>query len=279
MPNGSPPSSRPYLGEDPSLVEARGTLRDALGALGNLDQLLRSLRVGPKAISAVLPDVLDSCGPARDAVRELLNRTGLRLGSTAAVSELEHFFTPRFEELQQAMELATRTPMHARHRLELERVVTRLSPELEAGRALLDLLEAALAAPTIRLKLRELLDQITVAEFAKGTEPLKATLHGKVEDIELLVQPQVAMMLLTLGANLAVANGADDRHPELSVEARPDGGCTIRFQAGHAVGDPLLLPIQTVVPPTLTCVETAATKMGCSVERGPDDNTFSLTWA
>jgi len=277
MPNGSPPSSRPYLGEDPSLVEARGTLRDALGALGNLDQLLRSLRVGPKAISAVLPDVLDSCGPARDAVRELLSRTGLRLGSTPAVTELEQFFTPRFEELQQSIELATRTPMHARHRLELGRVVTRLSPELEAGRALLDLLEAALAAPTIRLKLRELLDQITVADFAKGAEPLRATLTGRVEDIELLVQPQVAMMLLTLGANLVVA-GHDDRIPVLSVEAHPDGGCTIRFQMGNLAGDALLLPRQTIVPPTLVCVETAATKMGCSVERGSDDNTFSVTW-
>jgi len=278
MPNGSPPSSRPYLGEDPSLVEARGTLRDALGALGNLDQLLRSLRVGPKAISVVLPDVLDSCGPARDAVRELLSRAGLRLGSTTAVTELEHFFTPRFEELQQSIELATRTPMHARHRLELERAVTRLSPELEAGRALLDLLEEASAAPTIRLKLRELLDQITVADFAKGSEPLRATLSGRVDDIELLVQPQVAMMLLTLGANLVVAGHDDDRSPMLSVEARPDGGCTIRFQVGNAAGGSLLLPRQTIVPPTLVCVETAATKMGCSVERGSDDNTFSVTW-
>src|SRR6188508_1032261 len=104
MPNGSPPSSRPYLDENPSLAEARATLRDALGALGNLDQLLRSLRVGPKAISAVLPDVLDSCGPAERATRELLNATGTRLGSTTAVTELEHFFTPRFEELQHSIE-------------------------------------------------------------------------------------------------------------------------------------------------------------------------------
>ena len=278
MPNGSPPSSRPYLGENPSLVEARGTLRDALGALGNLDQLLRSLRVGPKAISAVLPDVLDSCGPAQHAVRELLNATGARLGSTTAVTELEHFFTPRFEELQRSIGLATRTPMHARHRLELERVVTRLSPELEAGRALLDLLEEALAAPTIRLKLRELLDQVTVAGLAPGAVSLKTTLRGRVDDIELLVQPQVAMMLLTLGANLVVS-GHDDRSPELSVEAHADGGCTIRFQVGTGVGDALLLPRQAIVPPTLVCVETAATKMGCSVERGSDDHTFSVTWA
>lgn len=277
MPNGSPPSSRPYLGENPSLAEARATLRDALGALGNLDQLLRSLRVGPKAISVVLPDVLDSCGPAERATRELLNAAGTRLGSTTAVTELEHFFTPRFEELHHSIELATRTPMHARHRLELERVVTRLSPELEAGRALLDLLEEALAAPTIRLKLRELLDQI-VAGIAAGTEPLKATLRGKVEDIELLVQPQVAMMLLTLGANLVVS-GHTDQTPEISVEALPDGGCTIRFQVGTSSGDALLLPRQAIVPPTLVCVETAVTKMGCNVERSSDDSTFSVTWA
>lgn len=276
MSTGNPPSSRPYLADNPSLVEARGTLRDALGALGNLDQLLRSLRVGPKAISAVLPDVLDSCGPAQLAVRELLTAAGTGLGSTVAVTELEHFFDPRFEELKDSIGGATKTSMQARHRLELERTVTRLWPELEAGRALVDLLEDALSAPGIRLKLRELLSEISVAQSTDNGGPIQATLRGAIDEVELMVPPQVAMMLLTLGANFVAVES--QQTPELAVEVNSDASCTIRFQPQSSPGEPLLLERQTIVPPTFACVETAAKRIGCSVTRGPGQSTFSVTW-
>ena len=61
----SPPSWNPPGNDGVDL--ARGTLRDALGALGNLTQLAGSTRVGSKAIENVLPDVLASTGPMRTA--------------------------------------------------------------------------------------------------------------------------------------------------------------------------------------------------------------------
>ena len=280
MSNGSPPSSRPYLAEDPALVEARGTLRDALGALGNLDQLLRSLRVGPKALSTVLPDVLDSCEPAVLAFERLLDAARKQLGDAPALSALEGYFKPRVDELKESISRATKTPMHARHRLELERVVTRISPELEAARGLLDLLEEALAAPSIRLKLRELLSQITISEGRKS-ETVRCRLHGEIDDVELLVKPQVTMSLLTLGTNL-VARVEPAATARVEVHSHPDGSCTVRF--GHDIGEStsgeeLRVGHQTVIEPTFVCLEEAVKRMGCSVIPDADGVGFSVSWS
>jgi len=278
MPNGSPPSSRPYLALDPSLVAARGTLRDALGGLGNLDQLLRSLRVGPKALSSVLPDVLDSCAPARAAVSQLLEAAGERIGDQRVIEELEHYFAPRLRELEQSIARATKTVMNARHRLELERVVTRVTPELEAARALLDLLEEALAAPSIRLKLRELLNEISMPEHGDTDATVRAVLEGRIDDVELSVQPQVAMNLLTLGINL-VAQEHPEATPHVKVQSHSSGACTIAFEPGSDEGERLLVGSQTIITPTLVCLDEAVTHMGCSVQRLPGEAAFSVTWS
>src|SRR5512145_1778705 len=67
MEYGQPPSWRPDV--DHSRAEAyRGTVRDALGGLRNLEQLLQSLRVGPRALTSVLPDVLSSCPALAQAI-------------------------------------------------------------------------------------------------------------------------------------------------------------------------------------------------------------------
>ncbi len=278
MSNGSPPSSRSYAAEDPVLVEARGTFRDALGGVGNLDQLLRSLRVGPKALSAVLPDVLDSFGPAEIALERLLRAAAQSLESPEVVSELGSYFKPRLNELRTALESAVGTPMHARHRLELERVVTRVTPELDAARGLLELLEAALSAPSIRLKLRELLSEIAAPEAAAEAESVMAYLTGDIDDVELPVQPQVALSLFTLGINL-VANENPEATPRVAVHAKSDGGCTVSFETGGAGSESLHVARQHIIAPTIGSLDAAVTRMGCRVERVAGRAVFSVSWS
>jgi hypothetical protein len=277
MSNGSPPSSRPYLSEEPLLVEARGTLRDALGALRNLDQLLHSLRVGPKALSSVLPDVRDSCGPAQRAVDQLLAAAGLRLDNSQAVSELKLYFRPRLDELYRSISHAASTAMHARDRLELERVVTKVAPELEAAQALLDLLEEALAAPSIRLKLRELLDQVSLSEPTGQQNVIEARVEGELENVEILVQPQVAMSLLRLGVNL-LRHETPNEPAKLRLEGGPTNGLTIHFESGPCSGDKLLVRQQAIIAPTVQCLDEAVTHMGCKVARPSGSAAFSVTW-
>jgi len=276
MPNGSPPSSRPYLSEEPLLVEARGTLRDALGALGNLDQLLHSLKVGPKALSTVLPDVRDSCAPAQNAVKRLLLAARENSGDSQAIIELEHSFRPRLDELYESISRAASTQMHARDRLKLERVVTRVFPELEAARALLDLVEEALAAPPMRLKLRELLDQVSL-EPAEGQEVVGLRVLGDLDSVELLVQPQVTLSLLKLGTSLLAEQAGNT--PLLRVQRGPGDGCSLHFETEATDGEQFLVPKQTVIPPTEVCVDEAVTRMGCKVSRKQPGGAFSVAWA
>lgn len=66
-----PPSSR-----DATRETARGTLRETLGALRNLSQLLHSLRVAPKSLSSVLPDVIDALLPMRTSANSWLSSLG-----------------------------------------------------------------------------------------------------------------------------------------------------------------------------------------------------------
>jgi hypothetical protein len=277
MPNGSPPSSRPYLSRDPSLVEARGTLRDALGSVQNLDQLLRSLRVGPKALSAVLPDVYESCTPAREALNRLLTATANRFDDPAAVHSLSEFVGPYFDSLQEAIGRASDQPMTARHRLELERTVGDAWPKLDAARGLLDLLEESLSAPQIRLKLSELLSEVTLKPERRDSEPhVEVILEGTPGDVELLVQPQVAMSVFSLGINL---NAQNDSRARVTVSVSPDRACTVRFEpnAGGS-GQELKIPRLELIPPTVTCIDLAASRMGCQVDRDPDGSAFSVHW-
>ena len=276
MPNGSPPSSRPYLSRDPALVEARGTLRDALGSVQNLDQLLKSLRVGPKALSAVLPDVHESCTPARKALSRLLQATANRFDDSAPVQALAQFVEPCFDNLQLAIGRASDKPMNARHRLELERTVGDAWPKLDAARALLDLLEESLSAPLIRLKLSELLSEISFkSERRDDDSSVLAILEGTPGEAELMVQPQVAMSVFCLGINL---NARDNGRCGIALSVSPDRSCTVRFKPNAEKGEELRVAKLELIPPTTSCVDLAASRMGCKVERESNTTSFSVHW-
>ena len=67
---GQPPSWRPDVDQFRAEVY-RGTVRDALGGLRNLEQLLGSLRVGPRALLSVFPEFQACCAPLGDAITGL----------------------------------------------------------------------------------------------------------------------------------------------------------------------------------------------------------------
>jgi hypothetical protein len=254
-------------------------LRDALGGLHNLVQLLHSIRVGPKALTAVIPDVQASCAAMRRAVRELLDEIGSEFPSPAPTDELRAFFEPRINELERSLTLAMRTPINARARLDLENVLGRLSRELDTARELLDLLEDAVEGPTVRLSLLEIVRHGVVSpdRHLPQASALTATISSTPEGLELLVNSRVARALVTTGANL-VAGG--DPHVQLTLLiGRLDGGESgLRVQRGSAEGERIVIPVRPLIAPTLPCVEAAARLAGARVERSADDSRFSVLW-
>ncbi len=266
MPNGSSPPSNKSFGA-PALGSARGIVRDALAGVSNLDQLLRSVRIGPKALGPLLPDIHDSCGPLRSAVNEILAGIGAALPDSDGLTELRAFITPRIDELESVLFSGKSKPVNAKVRLRLEQVVGRIASELEAARGLLDLLEEAVWAPEIRVQLGELLS----AALECGARPqapntLRAKIIGLEHGVELVVKPRVMISLLTLGTN-QFARG--DRDFAIVID-KQGAGCTIQLGPHAGPGRLAEFSLQTVIDPTLACMRSAAKLMGaeCSEPAG-----------
>src|SRR5262245_37589493 len=133
-----PPASSRTV--DPRLASASGVMRDTLGAIHNLIHLLGSVRVGPKGLARVIPDVQASCNQMVAAVREVVSTTeGARLGSKP-VTEVGQIVATRMKELERALGLAKKSGLRAADRLALERSVTAIARDLDASLELVELL-------------------------------------------------------------------------------------------------------------------------------------------
>ena len=274
---GRPPSSRPLRDTDPRLDAARGLVRDALGSLSNLEQLLKSIRVGPKALSAVIPDVHASCAPLLGAVRELLAALRTHLPDDAAPDALEAFIAPRVEALERALSAARRQPINARNRLALEAVVAEAAQELDAARALIDVLEEALGGPSVRVDLLELVRSASQApERAESDDPatVQATLVEPERSIELLVNPRLAIWLLGVGVQL-MRDREDPTIPHVALMVT-DSECGLSVQRSSGPGEMLSLAARHLIEPTEACAHAAARLGGAQIKHG--GNTCTILW-
>lgn len=272
-----PPSSR-----DATLASARGSLRETLGALRNLAQLLHSLRVAPKSLSSVLPDVLDGCKPMRASAHAWLSALGDDPRVMPAKRELAAFFTPRIDELEAALRDAATRPMNAKTRLTLEDAVSKCSFELDAGRELLELLEHAVFARRVRLDPRELVREAFTSPpsaRAEGRSLVSATLSSHDAGGEIEISPRVAMVLVAFGVEM-VGAGRGRETPHVLIASDRQSMCSVRVtRQAHATGEPLVLASRGVIEPTLTSLKAAATLTGGSIEWDAAREEFELSYA
>src|SRR5678816_3115124 len=106
MSSGAPPSTRGSQLVIQHSVVARGALRDSLGSLRNLDQLLGSIRVSPKAVSTVLRDVHAACAPMTEAVHALQAAIAIEPRAADVGRELCDYCAPRIAEVSRALDVA-----------------------------------------------------------------------------------------------------------------------------------------------------------------------------
>jgi hypothetical protein len=258
------------------LEAARGSIRDALGAVRNVEQLLRSIKVGPKALASVIPDVHASCGPLLESFRLLLNV--IEPHEPAAVRALDAFVAPRVGELEAALAPAAKGPISASTRLKLEHAVTRVVSDLEAARGLLELLEDAVSGGRARVDLLELVGQTLRATdngSARSNDVIRATLSSS-SSVEVSVSPRATMSLVTIGLKLVV--GKDHSIvPHVEVK-RLDGMSGLFIQRATGQGEKLLVTAPRLVDPTLECVSGATHAMGGTLERSKDGTRVSFLW-
>jgi hypothetical protein len=263
-----------------SLSTARGILRDALGALRNLAELLRSPRVAPKSLTAVLPDVLEAFAPMRTATRCLLDALGDAPLLAPGREALDAFLIPRLALLEEALRDAAPKPMSASTRIRLEELVGKSSRELDSARELLQLLEGSASGRSV------LVDPIELVREAFANPPSTrgeqegtyVVMVAGARGLEVDTNPCVAMSLIALGAEL-VAKAAGPGEPLLQIDSDGRGGCRIEVARGPSTtGELLTLTPHGVIEPTLVCLRVASRMAGGSLEWDAKRATFSLEY-
>jgi len=281
MKSGSPPSSHAFARGTAVLDLERGKLRESLGGLRNLAQLLHSLRVGSRPLSSVLPAARDACDPLRHAMGEILAAAESVLSDDAATASLKGYVTPRIRELESALTEAAARPLSVKMRLLLEERVTRLSQELDKARGLFDLLADAIAPRPIRLDLLELSRQSFSGPPSGGTWPretLVATLSGNDSGLEVEVDPRAATSLIAWGVELVASPDDVLQLPHIRVSPLDDGCHILIERQPSAPGEDLMLRRRGVIAPTLPCVVAAARASGAVVQFDTAASRFSLTF-
>jgi len=274
MDSGRAPSSRPDPDQRRQLDAAQGDLRDAVGGVRNLAQLLQNVRVGPRAVQAVIPDVHGACARIEQVVSTLLDVIAPHLQAPEAIDELKSWMEPRVRELESELSLARNKPVNARQRLHLEHVLLRLSKELEAARQILDLLDDAVRGAPVRVDLAELMREASSTGEQRTGVPvaLSPELGGEV-----FLSPRVAMTLIGIGARI-VSEKANST-PALATGAAATDELTLVVRPGPAPGaNVVILPAPPLIAPALACALAAARVSDTRLQYDANIPSFTLTW-
>ena len=221
-------------------------MRDTVGAIHNLQHLLGSMRVGPKALSRAVPDVQGSCEPMIAAMADILEavRGGpLEPESSAEVGAL---VTGRLRGLERALGRAREGSIRASDRLRLEGAMTGIVRDLDAVLALVELLVEASAAGTVPVDVSDVIRECTLRREAGtgGAGHVSATFTGPDTPISVLVNPRLSLRLLSLAAALTA-----DREGGVQVTVRPEAElCRFELTPGVGPGTPVLIAAPQLTP-------------------------------
>lgn len=271
MDYGPPPSWRPDV--DQNRAEAyRGTVRDALGGLRNLEQLLGSLRVGPRALSSVLPDVSASCDPLAEAIEGLVALISTKIPDAEVIAaSLRQQAKDSLSALASTLGAVEQQALNARNRLRLEEAVSSTARDIEACVELIDLLGEAVWGRTMQLQITEV-----VREAFRSSEPpgsshpaVRLILLGGSQAGECVANPRAVVLMLHHLARWAI-----ERVPTLTPVIQVNQTATERFELvirqGSGSGEVRYAPGKRLLPVTEQALQIAARTMRLGMHLSPE---------
>lgn len=263
-----PPSWYPDAASKSRVDAARGAVRDALGGLRNLEQLSSSMRVGPRSLSSVLPDIRASCVPLREGLEELMTAVATHRADThVALKALREYAMPRIDELTDLLVRAEGQPMQARNRLNLQNVVGRLARELGLVAEFVDFMGLSTWSEPMAVTMQDLLLEAFRSSEPTGdpTELRQVTVVASQGEIELRTSPRAAIPMLVLLVRLML-----DRHPacvpHVLLAPAKAGVAGIVISAAGGEGEPRWIVGHAVIPAALECLQTAAAALAIRLE-------------
>jgi hypothetical protein len=264
---GQPPSWRPDV--DQLAVEGhRGTVRDALGGLRNLEQLLGSLRVGPRALLSVIPDVQACCAPLSEALSGLANAVAERLTEAGSVvSRLSNMASERVAALSDAFDGIGKSTFNARARLRLEEQVVNTGRDLEAVFDLIDLLGEVAWGRTMPISLAEI-----AREAFRSSEPpglakssIRLTLSAEIPNIERVVNPRALVLILNQLVRWTLRQ-TPELVPRVVFGMTPDSNVEVRVESEAGTGELRWATGRHSLPEAEECLRIAAEAMKLRLE-------------
>ncbi len=260
-------------------AEATGSLRDVLAALRNLEHLLRSPRVGPRALAEVIPGLRDLGAMLSASADDIRGHLQPQLYEDDTANALSEFLHGACIRLDRVLAWAAKAGMDAKSRLSFEAQIGRLTAELDTARRLLDMLLHAAERADTELDLGEIVQEsLSVSGRREGARDhgvrVVADLPYGVHAIEASVR--VLVPLVTLGvawvydcqksarskADRASTMVSDARDPEthISVLAERSGrdAVAIRISDDAIDGDVHVVHLPIIIPPVLACAQASA---------------------
>jgi hypothetical protein len=251
------------------LSESRGVVRDALAAVGNLEHLLRSPKVGPRALAQVIPGLRGLCEPLLASMHQMIGhiRASAELPVDTACDQLATFAEAVCARLGAA--LSSERALDARGRLAFESSLVRAGEELNSVRLLLDLLIRATERSDTELHIDELVRVL----FGPNGKPaaranavrVVASYTGEATGFE--ADPQLLIPLVSVGIAMVYGAQAASDDPIYFTAASQEDTVTVGVTNDQPVpGEVHLFDTPLIVPPTLECVRSAASLLSGTFE-------------
>jgi hypothetical protein len=255
-----------------ALAEAGGVVRDALASLRNLEHLLRSPRVGARAIAEVVPSLKGACDPLAMSVDHILQQVrGTAAGSVeAATTALEAFMPSVVDRLRASLDQRSGGAIDAKGRLAFENAIVLVGAELNSIRQLLDLLVRATEDSATDLSIQEVVHETFVVSTRTGSSrnQVKVLTSYEMDASSFRASPQVLMPLIAIG--IAMARGAAEQPVFLEAVCLHDEPVQITIaQSGPSGAEEYVFEPPLVVAPTMVCAQTAARLAGGSFVSEP----------
>lgn len=275
MSDSIPPPSWPRDADLNRIAHALGTLRDGVGSLRNLEQLLSSIKVGPRSIAGVLPDVMASCEPLREALTDLAATIVGRVPSTGgALDTLSRHAGPQIDELSAALLSAQKRDVNASSRLQLQQVSKVVLQDLECVVELVALLGEATWNRPVALGVEELAN-----EAFRNTEPASSRVRGSIR-LTIRVQPcpfelstrPIALVGLLGHALRWLVRDTPEGTAHVEISAPSPEGVEFVMHLGARGHDYRYVGGRHVVPATGLCLDAVAAALGIGLRLEPESN-------
>lgn len=232
-------SSRPPA---PNTLASLGSLRECVIAATNLKGLLNSVRVGPKVLQPLLPDV-DAClSHWQSAIPELVAHIeedlALDKGQLQALRD-ESMVAPL--HLATALRAAAFGPFGAKARLSVERRLDELLPLMSSTVAQMELLVGAKALPSNTVHVDELFTPPSKTSSSRPYRPV--SLFGKIEALEIVAPAQfISACLGCLASSISIPAGQS-----LGLRVSHEGD-SVEFRFFSTLAEPPLVMLPVFIP-------------------------------